>query len=90
MNEDCYSGWQLLLKMLQNRFRLGLGHHRGKRCDIGLLNRLQASKVFQQTPSGALADPRNVHQLGRPVTNLAALAVEGYSKSVGLIADELD
>ena len=90
MNKDCYPVWHLLLKMLQNRFRLALCHYRRKRRDIGLFDGLQTSKMFQQTPSRALADPRNVHQLGRSVTNLAALAVEGYSKSVSFIADELD
>ena len=43
--------------------------------------------MLQQATGGAFADAGNLTQFGRTVTHLAALAVEGDGKAVGLVAD---
>ena len=46
---------------------------------------------YQEKGAKILADRASVFaQFGRAVANLAALAVEGYSEAVRLVADELD
>jgi hypothetical protein len=75
--------------MLQNRFRLISGDHGGKRGHVGLFHRLQAAEVLKQSSRGPLTYAGDFAQLSGAVAHLAAFAMEGHGKAVGLIADEL-
>src|SRR5271167_3303070 len=77
-------------KMLQNRLRLRPAHDRSQRCGIGVLHRVQAAEVLQQSPRGLRAYAGNFEQLRFTVANLAPLAMERYRETVRLIAYQLD
>ena len=57
---------------------------------VGLLYRLNAAEVFQESASGSLSDARNFEEFCGAVAHLAALAVKSYSETVRLVANELD
>jgi len=46
--------------------------------------------MLKQPSSRAFPNPWDFAQLGGAVTDLPALAVEGHSKTVGLITDQLN
>src|SRR5690349_7262346 len=75
--------------MPHDRFRLRAGHDGRESSRIGLLNRLYAAEVFEQTPGRARSYSRNFQQFGGAVAHLAAFAVEGDGEAVGFVADLL-
>src|SRR5207247_5418850 len=48
------------------------------------------SRNVEQPPGGAFPHPGNLAQFRCPVTNLAALAVEGHSEAMGFVSNKLD
>src|ERR1039457_5577113 len=80
----------LFPKVVADRLRLRSGHDRRQRRRVGLLHRLHAANMFQQSPCCARANAGHFQQFGGPIPHLPALAVEGQGKTVGLIANELN
>ncbi len=77
-------------EMFEDSFGLGLGYYCRESGHIRLLHGLQATEMFEQAASSGFSYAGDFSELGYAVSNLAALAMEGYGKAMGFVANHLD
>ena len=77
-------------KVFEDGLGLGPGNYSGQGGHIRLLHGLQAAEMFEQAAGGGFSYAGDFSELGCPVSNLAALAMEGYGKAMGFVANHLD
>src|ERR1035438_2570035 len=76
--------------MFEDSLRLYLCDDRRECRDVSLLHRLQAAEMFEEPSRGRFAHSGDFAEFGRAITDLAPLAMERHSESMGFIADQLN
>ena len=76
--------------MVENCLRLIARNYRRKCGNISLFDGLHTAKMLQQPASRVFAHSGDFAQLRGAIAHLPAFAMEGHSKAVGFVADQLD